>query len=152
MGRAAVTPSPDELDRLIAEREVVGLLYEYCERADADTPEGFVDCFVADGLFTYRSHPAAEPSLSVRGSGELERWFVERLPVVPPGTMNHTTVHPRVTVDGDRAHASSRFVSIRPRDGGLVVASTGSYSDELIRCADGKWRFTERHSIGDMPR
>jgi SnoaL-like domain len=72
--------------------------------------------------------------------------------VVPPGTMNHTTVHPRVTVNGDHAEASSRFVSIRSREDGLFVASTGSYQDKLVRCEDGRWRFAERHSVGDMPR
>jgi hypothetical protein len=140
------------LAALLDERNVVDLLYVYCEAADAETPEAFVDCFTPDGLFTYRAAADATPSLTCRGHDELERWFRERLPVVPPGTMNHTTVHPRVTVDGDEARATSRFVSIRAREGALVVASTGSYDDRLVRGQDGRWRFLERHSIGDMPR
>ena len=137
---------------LLDERDVIARLYLYCEAADAPTPDAFLDCFTPDALFTYRAHGAQETSLSVRGHAELQQWFVERLPVVAPGTMNHTTVHPAVTIDGDRAHSSSRFVSIRAREGGLFVASTGSYSDELVRCEDRQWRFAERHSTGDMPR
>jgi hypothetical protein len=148
----SATDRDELLARLVDERDVTARLYVYCELADAETPEGFVDCFTSDGLFTYRAHGATEPSLSVRGHAALEKWFTDRLPVVLPGTMNHTTVHPAVTIDGDRAHASSRFISVRARDGGLFVASTGSYADDLVRCDDGLWRFAERHSIGDMPR
>jgi 3-phenylpropionate/cinnamic acid dioxygenase small subunit len=140
------------LARLLDERDVTARLYAYCEAADAQTPEAFLDCFTADGLFTYRTFAQAEPSLTCRGRAELERWFVERLPVVPPGTMNHTTVHPRVSVDGDRAEATSRYISIRSREGGLAVVSTGSYRDRLVRCEDGQWRLVERESVGDMPR
>jgi ketosteroid isomerase-like protein len=140
------------LARLLDERAVIATLYAYCEAADADTPDRFVDCFMTDGLFTYRAFSEPEPTLRCRGHAELERWFRERLPQVPPGTMNHTTIQPHVTVDGDSAEARSRFVSIRARDGVLVVASTGRYEDRLVRCEDGRWRFAERHSIGDMPR
>jgi SnoaL-like domain len=142
----------DPLARLLAERDVIETLYAYCEAADAETPDAFLDCFTDNGLFTYRGYSDSEPSLTCRGRAELERWFLERLPVVPPGTMNHTTVHPRVDVTGDQAQSTSRFVSIRARDGSLVVASTGSYRDRLVRCQDGRWRFLERHSVGDMPR
>jgi len=142
----------DALARLLDERDVLEVIYDYCEAADADTPDAFVDHFTEDGLFTYRASADAPLSLEVRGRAELEKWFVERLPVVPPGTMNHTTVHPRVSVAGDTAESRSRFVSVRARDGGLFVASTGSYRDRLVRCEDGRWRFAERHSIGDMPR
>jgi uncharacterized protein (TIGR02246 family) len=140
------------LARLLDERDIVAVIYAYCEAADAETPKAFLDCFTEDGLFTYRAGPDAPVSLECRGRAELERWFVERLPNVPSGTMNHTTVHPIVSVGGDAAESRSRFVSIRARDGGLFVASTGAYRDRLVRCEDGRWRFAERHSIGDMPR
>jgi SnoaL-like protein len=140
------------LAALLDERNVIDALYAYCEAADAETPGAFVDCFTPDGLFTYRASATATPSLTCRGHEALERWFRERLPVVVPGTMNHTTVHPRVAIDGDEARVTSRFLSIRAREGALVVASTGSYDDRLVRCQDGRWRFLERHSIGDMPR
>lgn len=149
---SASVSTSDALTRLLDERDVIETLYAYCEAADATTPGAFVDCFTADGVFSYRGFAEAEPSLTCRGRGALERWFLERLPVVPPGTMNHTTVHPRVTVEGDQAQATSRFLSIRSGDGGLFVASTGSYQDRLVRCEDGRWRFLERHCVGDMPR
>lgn len=136
----------------MAERDVIDTLYSYCEAADGENPDAFLDCFAEDGVFTHRPFGASEPTLICRGRPQLERWFRDRLPAVPPGTMNHTTIQPRVTVDGDQAEATSRFVSIRARDGELVLASTGSYRDRLIRCPDGRWRFAERHSTGDMPR
>jgi ketosteroid isomerase-like protein len=144
--------SSDALARLLDERDVVERLYAYCEAADAETPDAFLDCFTEDGEFTYRASADAQPSITCRGRRELERWFRERLPVVPPGTMHHTTVHPTVTVDGDHAESTSHYISIRARDGALIVASTGAYRDRLVRCEDGRWRFVERQSIGDMPR
>jgi hypothetical protein len=149
---------PDRTDQhellaaLLGERGVIERLYAYCEAADAETPDAFVDCFTPDGVFTYRTFADTEPSLTCRGHAELERWFRDRLPTVPPGTMNHTTVHPRIVVDGDRAKSTSRFVSIRACDGALVVASTGTYHDRLVRSDDGRWRFLERQTVGDMPR
>jgi SnoaL-like domain len=142
----------DLLERLVAERDIVARLYVYCEAADAETPEAFLDCFTPGGVFTHTAHGQSQPMLSLNGAAELERWFIERLPVVPPGTMSHTTVHPRVQVEGRRADATSQFVSIRAREEGLFVASTGSYRDVLVRCDDGEWRFAERHSLADMPR
>ena len=100
----------DVLARLLDEHDVVELLYVYCETADAETPAAFVDCFTRDGLFTYRAHVATELAFSVRGHADLETWFVQRLPVVPPGTMNHTTVHPRVTIGGAERGPPPRFI------------------------------------------
>jgi ketosteroid isomerase-like protein len=148
----ADAPDADLLGQLLAEREVMRRLYDYCEAADADTPDAFLDCFTASGLFTHTAHGQSEPVLTLRGHAELERWFVERLALVPPGTMNHTTVHPRVQIEGDRASCRSRFISLRARQDGLYVASTGGYQDVLQRCEDGQWRLAERHSRGDMPR
>jgi hypothetical protein len=65
--------------------------------------------------------------------------------------MNHTTAPPRVSVDGDRAETTSRFISIRRLDDEPIVASSGSYRDRLRRCEDGQWGFIERHSTGDVP-
>jgi hypothetical protein len=148
----ADSPDADLLRRLLAEREVVQRLYVYCEAADAETADAFLDCFTVAGLFTHTAHGQSEPVLTLCGHVELERWFVERLPLVPPGTMNHTTVHPQVHIEDDRASCRSRFISLRARDDGLYVASTGSYRDVLVRCDDGQWRLAERHSHGDMPR
>jgi hypothetical protein len=74
----------DLLQRLLDERDVVARIYAYCAAADAETPSAFLDCFTADGAFLYLKARGAEPALHLRGRAELERWFVERLPVVPP--------------------------------------------------------------------
>jgi hypothetical protein len=140
------------LQRLLDERDVVARVYAYCGAADAETPDAFVDCFAADGEFVYLTAPGASPAIHLRGRAELERWFVERLPVVPPGTMNHVTVHPHAEVDGDEARATSWFISIRAGESGPYITSTGGYRDRLVRCEDGAWRFAERVCIADLPR
>jgi hypothetical protein len=140
------------LQRLLDERDVVARIYAYCPAADAETSTAFLDCFTEDGAFLYLKARGAEPSIHLRGRAALERWFVERLPVVPPGTMNHVTVHPHVEVEGDEAHATSWFVSIRTNDSGPYITSTGAYEDRLVRGEDGAWRFAERVCVADLPR
>jgi hypothetical protein len=66
--------------------------------------------------------------------------------------MTHVTVNAQVEVDGDAAEVASTYVSLRARDGGIVVGSTGRYADRAVRGADGRWRLTERVCRGDMPR
>jgi hypothetical protein len=139
------------LQRLVDERDVIARLYAYCAAADAQTPDAFLDCFTADGEFIYRAGADAEPAIHLRGRAEIERWFAERLPSFPAGTMNHTTIHPHADVQGDEATATSWFISIRNGESGPYIASTGGYRDRLVRCDDGAWRFARRVSTGDLP-
>jgi hypothetical protein len=51
----------------------------------------------------------------------------------------------------DAASVSSYLTLISVKDGKATVLSTARYDDELVREADGAWRFTKRHIELDLP-
>ncbi|MGY1712094.1 nuclear transport factor 2 family protein [Geodermatophilus sp. SYSU D00758] len=51
----------------------------------------------------------------------------------------------------DSAVVSSYLTLISVKDGTATLLSTARYEDELVREADGAWRFTKRHIELDLP-
>jgi uncharacterized protein (TIGR02246 family) len=134
------------------EAAVLSLLGRYCHAMDADDPAAVLDCFTEDGVFAYFALGAAEPLLRLEGRDAIASWFADHRASTPLGAMTHVTVNPQLEVDGDTATAASTYVSLRARDGGIVVGSTGRYADRAARGADGRWRLVERVCHADMPR
>jgi uncharacterized protein (TIGR02246 family) len=63
----------------------------------------------------------------------------------------HVVANPEIRVDGDRATARSTWIYVvRRADGGPDLCKVGHYDDELVRGADGRWRFARRHAPMDM--
>jgi ketosteroid isomerase-like protein len=134
------------------EAAVLSLLGRYCHALDGDDLAAVLDCFTEDGVFAYFALGAAEPLLRFEGHAEIAAWFADHRSKTPLGAMTHVTVNPSIELDGDEATAASTYVSLRARDGGIVVGSTGRYADRAARGADGRWRLAERLSHADMPR
>ncbi|SEO53776.1 nuclear transport factor 2 family protein [Trujillonella endophytica] len=51
----------------------------------------------------------------------------------------------------DSASVESYLTLISIQDGKAVLLSTALYQDELVKEADGAWRFTKRHIELDLP-
>ena len=65
-------------------------------------------------------------------------------PPAPGATLWHWISDPAITVDGDRATASSLWMHVRRgEDDHPLLPTLGGYDDELIR-EDGRWRFLRR--------
>jgi ketosteroid isomerase-like protein len=131
---------------------VHSLLSRYCHAMDGDDVGALLACFTDDAVFAYYPAGADDPLFRLRGHEELAAWFAEHRGRTPLGSQTHVTVNPNVELEGDRGVATSTFLSLRAKDGGIVVASTGRYEDRLERGADGRWRLAERVTRGDMPR
>jgi ketosteroid isomerase-like protein len=56
----------------------------------------------------------------------------------------HVVSNLRITLDGDRAEATSYWVRFNGDDGRVRPFAYGRYRDLLVRCPDGRWRFSER--------
>jgi uncharacterized protein (TIGR02246 family) len=134
------------------EASVLFLFSRYCHAMDGDDAAAVLDCFADDGVFAYFAAGAAEPHFRLQGSAAIEEWFGQHRARTPLGTQTHVTVNPAIEIRGDTAEAVSTYLSLRAHDGGIAVASTGRYVDRLARGADGRWRFAERVSRGEMPR
>lgn len=56
---------------------------------------------------------------------------------------NHAVV---IRVEGDHGRVVSTMEEyFSYPDGGPAMHAIGTYSDEVVRCADGEWRFAKRH-------
>jgi hypothetical protein len=139
----------DELTRrlaaLEAERGVLATLYRYGHALDYGAEADWVDCFAAAAHYEVRERGAGTTD-SVRsydGRNELAA-FAAGHTRAPERFHKHLVADPLIAVDGDRAVVTSYFLRLDDVGGERVVYAFGRYHDELVRCADGRWRFAVR--------
>ena len=139
----------DELIRrlaaLEAERGVLATLYQYGHALDYGAEADWVDCFAAAAHYELRDRGAgtADSVRSYDGRDELAA-FAAGHTRAPERFHKHLVADPLISVDGDRATASSYFLRLDEVGGERVVYAFGRYRDELVRCPDGRWRFAVR--------
>lgn len=136
------------LDRLEQERAVVAVLTRYCHAIDRGLRDAWLDCFTEDGVFAFDGRGSYS---EIAGRDELARWFDDHKVRYPLGQLNHVLANPEVTVGDERAEAVSYFITLRPAEAAVAVASNGRYTDTLRRCDDGAWRIERREARRDMP-
>ncbi len=139
----------DELTRrlaaLEAERGVLATLYRYGHALDYGAEADWVDCFAAAAHYEVRERGAGTTD-SVRsydGRDELAA-FAAGHTRAPERFHKHLVADPLIAVDGDRAVVTSYFLRLDDVGGERVVYAFGRYHDELVRCADGRWRLAVR--------
>jgi hypothetical protein len=54
-----------------------------------------------------------------------------------------------IRVQGDRATVESFFIGFNADDGRPQLFLIGRYTDQMVRCPDGAWRFQERVFEGE---
>ena len=65
--------------------------------------------------------------------------------------MRHLEANSRVTLDGDRATATTMFAVASTQDDGFArVTMFGHHHDELVRTDDG-WKLWRRRNVVDLP-
>ena len=123
---------PLSTDDIVAIQQLVA---RYCHAADSGDAAGYVATFTEDGFLKVGDREA------IRGRAALGALFGP----VPRGFRHVVT---NVLIDGDGDHATSKaYFSAMPRGGGLI-ASTGVYSDTILKTSDG-WLFSGRHYTPD---
>ncbi|MBX5442055.1 MAG: nuclear transport factor 2 family protein [Solirubrobacteraceae bacterium] len=127
--------------RELEDREAIrNLLQEYRRTLDVRDLRAFSALFAANGTWSGRSGTATGPDA-------IHDMLAEQLPDNPPApgpTLWHWISDPVITVDGDRATASSLWMHVRRGDDDRPLLPTlGAYDDELVR-EDGRWRFLRR--------
>jgi len=133
------------LQALEAERAVLTTLYRYGHALDYGAEADWVDCFAAAAHYEIRD-PGTGTTCTVRsydGRDELAA-FAAGHTRAPERYHKHLVADPLIAVDGDHATAVSYFLRLDDVDGERVVYAFGRYRDELVRCADGRWRFAVR--------
>ena len=133
------------LQALEAERGVRATLYRYGHALDYGAEDDWVDCFATAAHYEIREcgTGATDSVRSYDGPEELAA-FAAGHTRAPGRFHKHLVADPVIAVNGDRATAVSYFVRLDDVDGEPSVYAFGRYRDELVRCADGRWRFAVR--------
>lgn len=126
------------------ERGVLATLYRYGHALDYGAEADWVDCFTPTAHYEVRE-PWAGPAgvRSYDGRDELTA-FAAAHTRAPERFHKHVVVDPVIAADGDRATAVSYFLRLDDVGGEREVYAFGRYRDELVRGADGWWRFAVR--------
>jgi 3-phenylpropionate/cinnamic acid dioxygenase small subunit len=143
------------LERRIEELEShqagLELLARVAQMIDLADPEGWLDCYTADGIFRFQAVPGGPDVFAIEGVGALRDWFADHRTLLPAGRQTHLLVNPRLTREGDRIKGTSTYFTLLDSDGVVLVASSGLWLDELVRSEDGQWRIRERCVVRLMP-
>ncbi len=143
----------ERLQALEDDQAILRTLYQYGHAMDNGPDVDFVDCFTTEGVWDVRMRATTIQSFQCRGHGEIEASLAGQTSMRAPALYaKHFVMDPLIAVTGDEASVQSYFLRVEPRGAGPTqIVASGRYLDHLVRCADGRWRFTERIAeIDDM--
>lgn len=153
IGPAAVSAAPPapgsieaRLQRVEDELAIRRVLVDYAAFLDSRDYDAYAALFAPDGEWTGGGG-------SHKGRAAIRAMLADVLG--PAGAANRANFHlitnPRVTVEGDRAHATSRYLFVmRGADGRPQPSLAGIYTDDLVR-VNGQWLIQRRVADDIMP-
>jgi uncharacterized protein (TIGR02246 family) len=146
---SAQKPSLEQrLQRVEDELAIKRVILEYAVRLDARDFDGYVALFAKDG--TWQNGATVK-----HGRDEIRQMLVGIYGNPAPGYVNTDSYrivsNVLVDIDGDRATAHSRQLTImRGENGSPTPRLSGIYDDELIR-EGGQWKILHRTDRTIMP-
>jgi uncharacterized protein (TIGR02246 family) len=135
--------------QLLEDKQAIGeIIQQYTDRLTARDFDGYVALFTPDG--TWRNGPTIK-----HGRDEIRAMLVGIFPNTPADYVNNSSYmlvsNIEVKVDGDRATAKSRQLSIiRNKDGDPQPVLSGRYEDVFVRY-NGEWKIQSRNDITFIP-
>jgi uncharacterized protein (TIGR02246 family) len=129
-------------DRLAIE----DLFVRYTTALDRGDIETLVDCFTPDGSLD-------SPAVGSHAGHAAIRAFAERFAAFNRrgAQLRHVISNLAVEIDGERARATCYLLNILTRDGESRLLAPGRYECDLVKSADGRWRFRRRVVMLDHP-
>ena len=125
------------------ERAILGALRAYGHAIDYGDEERYRDLWTDDAAFDARGRVPGDVTRVVRGREALAD-FAAHFSRPPEGWHKHLVIEPLIEVEGDVASATSYFAVLRDEGSQPILWVFGRYRDTLVRCADGRWRFSLR--------
>lgn len=135
----------ERLRRLEDESGILQTMYAYAHCLDYGDEAGFLDCFHPEATLHWSSRGAQKGHAAIR---EGFRWHTH----APDAWHKHFMVEPRINIKGDTATVDSMYTRLDRYETGPEFRSFGRYTDTLVRCTDGKWRFMERKANQECRR
>ncbi len=120
-------------ETMSAREGIMELYARYPHEMDADNADEVADCFTEDGRFLISGQG------DFRSHDEIKELVLRTADGRPP----HLTLNVWIReVEGDTARSQAYFLLIHPKTG--EIQAYGKYTDQPVRCPDGRWRFQER--------
>ena len=133
-----MTPIEERLRQLEDQQAILETLYGYGHCLDYGLEDAWIDCFTDDAVLDWPGRAL------MRGHAELRSGF--RTHTHAPAVYHkHIVIDPRVAIKGDAATVHSMFARLDRYPDGPHIRAFGRYRDNLVRCADGRWRLRERY-------
>lgn len=126
-----------ELQRLLDDREIERLLFEYCRCADANDPEGLARCFTENCVARYGPGP---PSIGANARREQAERDLATFSATSHQLSNVSIDH---LEDGRASAESVVYAWHRPFGDHGIWELWGRYRDTLVKTPAG-WRIAER--------
>lgn len=122
------------------------LFVRYTTALDRGDVETLVDCFTPDGSLD-------SPAVGSHAGHAAIRAFAERFAAFNRrgAQLRHVISNLAVEIEGERAGATCYLLNILTRDGESRLLAPGRYECDLVKSADGRWRFQRRVVILDHP-
>ena len=139
--------------RLEDERAIIDTLNRYGQAIDGHHAEAWAGLFTEDGEFLCIDEKGYE-IIRERGRDALVRW-AESFAGGETLLMKHCVIAPVIEIAGNEATVESYFSNLvenTDRSGPPHIRFMGRYQDEMVREADGVWRFRRRTSISEAPK
>lgn len=136
------------LQRVEDELAIRRIITAYSNTQDAHDYDGYVALFAVDGEWTSGTNV-------FKGHDAIKKMLVGLYGASAPGYVNgesfHISFNADVTLNGDKATASSRHVLfMRGPNGQPVPMLSGRYDDEFVR-ENGLWKIQRRIDTPVMP-
>ena len=140
------------ITRLEDERAILDTLHCYGQTIDSGQDRAWAELFTEDGVFLCVDRFGAV-ILREQGREALSKW-VRDFKAGETLLMKHCVLAPVIAISGDTAEVVSQYANLvenQDRYAPPHIRFTGCYRDELVKHADGKWRFRQRISQTDAP-
>jgi ketosteroid isomerase-like protein len=136
----------ERLARLEDEAAIRETMYVYGDAIDYGHEQEFLDCWTEDAVLVWAPTPERDVDFIARrlvGRAAIKEAFRAHTHA-PVMFHKHLLFQPQIRLDGDRATVHSGFARLDEGSSGPTVRSFGRYSDTMVRCEDGRWRFSLR--------
>ena len=135
--------TPQMYDELRSAEEIRNLLVRYGLYLDQKDFDGYVSLFTHDGVLD-------APLGSATGPENIRAMLGNVLGPINAGF--HIYANPLIEVAGDDATSTSRFSYVQAIEGQLPELRLVGHYDDILRRADGRWKFTKRTITIDAGR
>ncbi len=124
------------------------LYARYCRTVDLNDAEGWADTFTEDGRRSYCENTGIPARDGRTFTGRAELIGLQSTP--RPLRVRHWHSLPVLTDAGDHIHSVIYGMVVNIENELPVVIAHFTYTDELVKLADGSWRMRSRRSDRDI--